>query len=186
MKIAYISEQDPFNIGLWSGTPFHIIKALKKQHDVVWIGGGKFNGVMWHQKFLENPHPRFVHDYSPEIDRVLSKELKDRNIDIVVSSNYVLCSHLDSDIPFIYFNDIVFSVCEGFFFKPNPDFKYKAKKREEECLRRADAINFTSEQPFITLGWSTMRCCLTSCDANACNFSKEDEKCATYPVRGSH
>lgn len=145
MKIAYISEQDPFNIGLWSGTPFHIIKALKKQHDVVWIGGGIFNGVMWHQKFLENPHPRFVHDYSPEIGRVLSKELKDRNIDIVVSSNYVLCSHLDSDIPFIYFNDIVFSVCEGFFFKPNPDFKYKAKKREEECLRRADAIIFSSE-----------------------------------------
>ena len=88
MKIAYISEQDPFNIGLWSGTPFHIIKALKKQHDVVWIGGGIFNGVMWHQKFLENPHPRFVHDYSPEIGRVLSKELKDRNIDIVVSSGY--------------------------------------------------------------------------------------------------
>lgn len=29
-------------------------------------------------------------------------------------------------------------------------------------------------------------CCLTSCDANACNFSKEDEKCATYAVRGSH
>lgn len=42
------------------------------------------------------------------------------------------------------------------------------------------------KQPFITLGWSTMRCCLPSCDANACNFSLEDEKCATYVVRGPH
>lgn len=45
---------------------------------------------------------------------------------------------------------------------------------------------FTLKEPYITLGWSTMRCCLTSCDANACNFSKEDEKCATYAVRVSH
>ena len=42
------------------------------------------------------------------------------------------------------------------------------------------------KQSLLTLGWSTMRCCLPSCDANACDFSKEDEKCATYPVRGPH
>lgn len=42
------------------------------------------------------------------------------------------------------------------------------------------------KEPLITLGWSTMRCCLTSCDANACDFSKEDEKCATHAVRGPH
>ena len=114
MKIAYISDQNPYNIEFWSGTPFHIIHALQKQHDVVWIGGGIMNGVMWHQKFLGNSQPRFIQDYSPQMGEVLSTELKERHIDIVISSNYMLCSNLDTDIPIIYFNDIVFSVGEEF------------------------------------------------------------------------
>ena len=145
MKIAYISDQNPHNIDFWSGTPFHIINALKKQHDVVWIGGGIMNGVMWHQKFLGNSHPKFIQDYSPEMGKALSKELRERHIDIVVSSNYVLCSDLDADIPFIYFNDIVFSVGEEFFLKPSPDLGHRAKYRERKCLRKADAIIYSSE-----------------------------------------
>lgn len=35
-------------------------------------------------------------------------------------------------------------------------------------------------------GWSSMRCCLTSVDANACNFSVEDEKCSRYAIRSAH
>jgi len=145
MKIAYISDQNPHNIDFWSGTPFHVINALKKRHDVVWIGGGIMNGVMWHQKFLGNSLPKFIQDYSPEMGKALSKELKERHIDIVVSSNYVLCSNLDVDIPIIYFNDIVFSVGEDFFFKPNIELGYRAKYRERKCLKKADAIIYSSE-----------------------------------------
>ena len=145
MKIAYISDQNPYNIEFWSGTPFHIINALKKQHDVVWIGGGIMNGVIWHEKFLGNSQPKFIQDYSPQMGKALSAELKERHIDIVISSNYILCSDLATDIPIIYFNDIVFSVGEEFFFKPNPELGYKAKYREGKCLRKADAIIYSSE-----------------------------------------
>lgn len=145
MKIAYLSDQCPQNINLWSGTPFHIFNTLKKKHDVVWIGGGIMSGIIWHQKFLGNEQPKFIQDYSPEMGEVLSKELKKGHFDLVISSNYLMCSDLDVDIPIIYFNDIVFSVSEDFFFKPNPEFKYKAKYRERKCLTRADAIIFSSE-----------------------------------------
>ena len=100
---------------------------------------------MWHQKFLGNSLPKFIQDYSPEMGKALSKELKERHIDIVVSSNYVLCSNLDVDIPIIYFNDIVFSVGEDFFFKPNIELGYRAKYRERKCLKKADAIIYSSE-----------------------------------------
>lgn len=48
------------------------------------------------------------------------------------------------------------------------------------------ATNISYTQPFITWGWSSMRCCLTSVDANACNFSVEDEKCSRYAIRSAH
>lgn len=41
-------------------------------------------------------------------------------------------------------------------------------------------------EPFLTYGWSTLRCCVDSNDANACNFSLEDDKCANTVTRHSH
>ncbi len=40
-------------------------------------------------------------------------------------------------------------------------------------------------EPFISLGWSTMDCCVNSTDANACDFSKEDSNCASKITRAS-
>lgn len=55
MKIAYLSDQCPQNINLWSGTPFHIFNTLKKKHDVVWIGGGISNWMQLTETQKVNP-----------------------------------------------------------------------------------------------------------------------------------
>ena len=44
MRIVYVSNNNPFNINNWSGTPHLLISALRNHHAVVWIGGGVIKG----------------------------------------------------------------------------------------------------------------------------------------------
>ena len=37
MKIAFLSNRDPNDVHLWSGTTRHIYQMLSKYHDVVWL-----------------------------------------------------------------------------------------------------------------------------------------------------
>lgn len=59
MRIAYISNDSPDNIHSWSGTPYHVFHALKKKHDVVWIGEGIINGALWYHR-LKNRKTKFI------------------------------------------------------------------------------------------------------------------------------
>lgn len=43
MRIAYLSDNPPMDVNIWSGTPSFIYKTLCKYHDVTWIGGGIVN-----------------------------------------------------------------------------------------------------------------------------------------------
>lgn len=52
MRIAYISNNNPEDINNWSGTPCYIVSALRKYHEVDWVGGGVLNGALWHHRFL--------------------------------------------------------------------------------------------------------------------------------------
>ncbi len=51
MRIAYISNDNPEDINNWSGTPYHIISALRKFHEVDWVGRGTLYGALWHHRF---------------------------------------------------------------------------------------------------------------------------------------
>ena len=51
MRIAYISNDNPEDINNWAGTQYHIISALRKFHEVDWVGGGTLYGALWHHRF---------------------------------------------------------------------------------------------------------------------------------------
>lgn len=94
MRIAYISNNDPRDINNWSGTPYHIISALSKYHEVDWVGGGTLHGALWHHRFLNNKKPFNLLDYNEDIGHVVSNFVKDGKYDIAISSTYSMCSHL--------------------------------------------------------------------------------------------
>lgn len=145
MKIAYISNENPLDINVWSGTPFHIFSTLAKKHKIKWVGGGLLQGAQWHHLFLQKKNMYLPHDYSDSISTIISKQINNDNFDIVLSSNYLLCNNLDIDIPVVFFNDVVYGICEGFFFAPNQLLKEKSTKLERRCLQRADRIVYSSE-----------------------------------------
>lgn len=107
MKIAgaklpiTISEISPSDLNNWSGTPHYVYKILSENHTVVWIGEGMCNGVYWHHRFLQNGRPFFIHDYSPDVCRMLSDAIRAGGFDIVLTSTYAMASDLDVDVPIL-------------------------------------------------------------------------------------
>lgn len=145
MKIAYLSNENPKDVNVWSGTPSYIYKTLAIHHEITWIGRGVLQGARWHHIFLGKSDIFFPHDYCDEICKILSNTIRKGNFDIVISSNYLLCCNLDINIPIIFVNDVVYGICEGVFFEPNADFRKRAINREGACLRNVDKIIYSSE-----------------------------------------
>lgn len=108
MKIAYISECSPLDVQNWSGTPFYVFNTLSKNHTVVWIGENMTFGAYWHHKYLQRNKTFFIHDYCPEMGKILSDKIKFEKFDLIITSVYIMASDLDVDVPIIYFSDIIY------------------------------------------------------------------------------
>ena len=101
MKIAYISDYSPLDINTWSGTPYYVYQTLSQKHTVVWIGKDLFRGAYWYHKFNNKRTPFYPHDYSPEICHLLSEEINAGNFDLVITSQYLMISCLNVNIPIV-------------------------------------------------------------------------------------
>ena len=145
MKIAYIIGDSPLDINIWSGTPYYVYKTLSKNHTVICLGEGMGNGAYWHHRFTQNKKPFFIHDYSPDVCRMLSNTIKAGKYDLVLTSTYTMASDLDINIPVLYFSDIVFTLCQGNYFDMTKELEKRAILCEGKTLRRADKIIFSSE-----------------------------------------
>lgn len=145
MRIAYVSNTDPFDINSWSGTPHHLISALQKHHQVVWIGGGLISGASWHHRFLHRKRQFNFLDYIPDICKVVANDINSNKFDVVISATYSMCAELDVNIPLIAFCDLTYSLCNKHLRKSPPHMRARSMREEEKFLQRADAIIYSSD-----------------------------------------
>lgn len=145
MRIAYLSNNNPENIHLWSGTPYHIIQILKEKHTVIWIGGNVISGAKWHHTLKNKLNIFHPESYSKEIGLYLSKEIENNKCDIVITSTYFFVSNLAIDIPIIYFADVTLNLCKDFFRIKPESYVELAYQIEKLCTNNADAVIYSSE-----------------------------------------
>ena len=145
MRIAYVSDYSPENIHIWSGTPYHVYHALKKKHDVEWIGGGIVNGAIWHHRFLKNKNKFHAENYTKDTGDYLSEEINRKDFDIVISCTYHLCVNLRVSIPVIYYSDITFDAFKPWFNNKDTHYHEICRITEQLCLEKVDAVVYSSE-----------------------------------------
>ena len=145
MRIAYVSNTNPFDINNWSGTPHYLIAALQKHHEVVWIGGGTINGAFWHHRFLHREKRYNLLDYSTDICRIISAAINEGRFDAVISATFSMCSRLEIDIPLIAFCDLTYSLCNEYLRKSPSHLRVRSMSEEERFLQSADAVVYSSE-----------------------------------------
>lgn len=145
MRIAYISDYSPENIHIWSGTPYHVYHALKKRHDVEWIGGGIVNGAIWHHRFLKNKNKFHAENYTKDTGDYLSEVINKKGFDIVISCTYHLCVNLKVSIPVIYYSDITFDAFMPWLNNNDTQYHEICRITEQSCLEKVDAVVYSSE-----------------------------------------
>lgn len=145
MKIAYLSDYNPENVNMWSGTPFHVYNILKKYHEVDVIGVGYINGVRWHHLFLGTHDKFYVENYIEDTCRVISVQVNRGDYDIVLSCTYHFCAALNVNVPVIYYSDITFDAFQPWFKNKDPFYHKLARNTENKCLVNVDRIIYPSE-----------------------------------------
>ncbi len=118
LRIAYVSYYDPRDITKWSGTGYHMHKALsaagvdvsligplKNQHHPVNVARH-----LWNKKVRglnDHPHrdPSFLRHYARQVER----QLRGMDVDMVVGPGGLPLCYLETDLPIVVWTDCTFA-----------------------------------------------------------------------------
>lgn len=124
MKIAYVTTFDAKDITNWSGLPFYLASNLKK-NDVKLIYVGPLKKkisllailLKWYYRLCSNL--KYTDDREPTVLRYyakqVSKKLKDKDYDLILSPGTIPISYLDVKKPIIFWTDATFEGMRDYY-----------------------------------------------------------------------
>jgi len=156
MRIAYATTFDARDVHNWSGTPFHMSRALAATGmPVSYIGSLKrqlprFFKIkqLWNQYIAGmRESPRFNTTVARHYSQQVAALLQNSQADIVVSPLINPIAYLDCRQPIVLWTDAVYAALLGFY----PPFAYHSASSvaqgntiTQECLARCDLAIFSS------------------------------------------
>jgi glycosyltransferase involved in cell wall biosynthesis len=162
MKIAFVAAQDPSTaVGLFSGIPYHLFWALKRQAEVVPLGITVKGPPKWWQFYMRSWGKMTGQEtrwgMRPSVLKELAartaKKVLELGVDVVLTVGQGYLVFWDSPLPAASFSDILYgSVPEG-GFQEQVEIPRKLNHRQKEQMRnyaqqavdRAAHIFVTSE-----------------------------------------
>ena len=145
MKIAFLSNKNPNDIYLWSGTTHHIYHILSQQHEVAWLGRDLTNGGVWHHHFKGKSERYYPENYTKDFARILSAEIKNGRFDIVVACDYNFASDLQINIPIVYISDATFDQFKDYLNIKEGYYHGLAEATEQRLIDNVDVLLYCSE-----------------------------------------
>ncbi len=140
MKIAFLALGDPLDIHDWSGTNYHMCRALQKAgHELVPIGNLRTPCLLFWRLFrrtlieltgrllLVDSEPLVLKSYA----RQIKKQLRGKDYDLIFSSTVLPIAALETEKPIVFFADASYAKREG-------DFYYSYLSRSVRMARRAE------------------------------------------------
>ena len=131
MKVAYVTTYDAHDPTQWSGTGYHIAKALETQGvEVVYVGPLEDRGgatlsarQYWHRltrnrRFLRERDLRVAKAYATQIE----EQLRGSDVDIVLSPGTIPIAVLHTSVPVAFWTDATFAQMVGLY----PEFEMLA------------------------------------------------------------
>ena len=157
MRIAYATTFDAQDVHNWSGTPYHMSKALQAAGmDVNYIGSLSrklppfFKAKQVWNKYIAGTResPRFNVTAATHYSRQVASQLNNMSVDAVISPLTNPIAYLDCKQPIILWTDAVYAALLGFY----PPFAYHSANSIKEgneitaaCLSRCHLAIFSSE-----------------------------------------
>lgn len=127
MNIVFLTTLNPYDINNWSGTTFHILKALCKKHNVKVIGQSILPQTAYYIK--DNFLKKQTFENYASIFGKLCAELTVGS-DLIFFGDLYLTPFLDVNIPIVHLSDVTFH-----------SFKdYSDQKRSQEQIERFESL----------------------------------------------
>jgi glycosyltransferase involved in cell wall biosynthesis len=125
MKLAYVTEYDPFDIKQWSGTGYHIAQSLQQQSVAIDYVGPlaerwterslrklkRHYYELAQQKYLKDSEPSRLKYFAHQVSRKLAQTQSD----IVLSATVNPVAYLEWDQPTVFWADATFAGLLDFY-----------------------------------------------------------------------
>ncbi len=157
MKIAYTTVFNAEDVHFWSGTPYHMAKALAENDDAVtYIGSLKrqlppFFKIkqLWKQYLVgQRESPRFNTTVAKHYSTQVAAQLQQHSSDVIISPLINPIAYLDCKQPIVLWTDALYAGLLGFY----PPFgRHSASTIEQgnqitsACLSRCALAIFSSD-----------------------------------------
>lgn len=145
MKIAFLSSLDPTNIHNWSGTLFHIYKAILKKHEITWIGHKELMEVYQFHTANILKIPFVPEEYTLLLGKLLSDRLQNEYYDLIICRDSFLYAYLITEIPLIFIGDTTFRLFNDYLNIKNSNLISLSEKIEQAALQKAERLFLSSE-----------------------------------------
>lgn len=146
MNIIFLSSLNPHDINSWSGTTWHILKALEKNNNVTVIGTDILSQTAYFTS--KNFSIKDVHgDYSP-LFGVFCSELirKVSHCDLIFFGDLQLSPYLDIDIPSVHLSDVNYHLFKDYLNKDRTkEQEKKTEIKERKVLNKYTSIIYSSK-----------------------------------------
>lgn len=146
MNIVFFTSLDPNDINIWSGTTWHILKALQKYHNVTIIGT---NMLLQTSYFTSNNFPKDIGytDYSSVFGDICSDRINSvANCDLVFFGDLHLSPCLDVNMPIVHVSDTNYHLFKEYSSSKNcVEQIRRIEEKERLVLNKYSCIIYSSE-----------------------------------------
>jgi glycosyltransferase involved in cell wall biosynthesis len=197
LRVAYVCYYDPMDITKWSGTGYHMHKALAEAGvDVTLIGPlrNQHNPIniaryLWNKKVRklnDHPHrdPGFLRHYARQVEA----RLRTLDVDLVVGPGGLPLCYLETDLPIVVWTDCTFASLLNYYeaFKNMSarsvrDGHAADQALFDRCARAMFSCEWAADSAVNDYGYDPARCDIVSLGANV--PVEKDEQAIRRTVR---
>lgn len=150
LRIAYVCTQDAQDRQSLSGTPYHVVAALRKRHHTVRL----ISPLRRSLKYLYAPH-KLLWNRTLQVDRQplmlasfaaqIGRSLKNTDADLVIAPSSIPIAYLECPQPILWWTDAVYESMIDYYPGFDRRNARRAHQQEESAMRRAAQVIYSSD-----------------------------------------
>lgn len=156
IRIGFVSLGDPNDVSVWSGTPYHLLEAVRRQNVSVEVLGPLKRSFRYPlmplkaaarlvKKDVEfDRFPMALRSYG----RQLAKRLQQRPVDVILACSSVPITMLECEGPIVFYTDAIHHMMPGYYGgtwdRLTVGALMRGKLQEEAALKRCTFAVYSS------------------------------------------
>ena len=123
IRLGFVCPEDPSDVKSWSGVPFHLLGALKRQDASIEVFGPlkrnfrypllpfKIAARLIGKDVEFNRFPMALRSYA----RQLQQKMREHTVDVILSTSSIPIAMLECSVPIVFYTDGIFHAIHGYY-----------------------------------------------------------------------